>query len=146
MVRGYDRDGIRFATWVGHGRDPEVAYLDVTQLVIGAAEMAGEGWYLFPGGRSYNILGGEVTGPIDPAVLHRISHGVLDSQGSQWFRLDGPDDACGKTNELCDVALRTPSLAIPYHEPGAFHLDADFALQWVTWHEPVRAGVLRRAV
>jgi hypothetical protein len=28
MMSRYDQNGIRFAIWVGHGRDPEVAYLD----------------------------------------------------------------------------------------------------------------------
>jgi hypothetical protein len=145
MVRAYDRDGIRFATWVGHGRDPEVAYLDATQLVIGSAELAADGWRLFDKGRSYNVLGGEVEGPIDRAVLHRISHSVLDRDGARWFLLDGPGQVCGKTNELCDLALPAPTPGTPYHEPGSFHLEADFCLQWVTWDEPIRAGVLRRA-
>jgi hypothetical protein len=146
MVRAYDRDGIRFATWVGHGRDPEVAYLDATQLVIASAELVADGWHLFGTGRSYNVLGGEVEGPIDPAVLHRISHSVLDRDGARWFLVDGPGQGCGTTSELCDLALRTPSLGTPYHEPGRFDLSADFGLQWVTWDEPIRAGVLRRAV
>ena len=146
MVHAYDQNGIRFACWVGPGRDPEVAYLDATQLVIGSAELRVDGSYLAERGQSFNTLGGDVRGPIDPAVLHRISHSVLDRNGSQWFLLDGPDDACNDTGELCEVALRTPTLDIPYHEPGVFHLDADFALQRVTWEDPIRAGALRRAV
>lgn len=146
MVRAYDRDGIRFATWAGHGRDPEVAYLDDTQLVIGSAELTTEGWFLFDTGKSYNVLGGGHEGRIEPAVLHRISHTVLDLEGSQWFRLDGPSDACGQTSELCEVALRAPQLGTPYRDPGSFHLDSDFALQWVTWDDPGRSGMLRRAV
>lgn len=146
MVRAYDRDGIRFATWVGHGRDPEVAYLDDTQLAIGSAELGTDGWFLFDRGKSHNVLGGVVEGPIDPAVLHRISHTVLDRDGSPWLRLGGPDDACGQTTELCEIARRTPHLGLPYHEPGSYRLDSDFALQWVTWADPGRSGVLRRAV
>jgi hypothetical protein len=146
MVRAYDRDGICFATWVGHGRDPEVAYLDDTQLVIGSAELRTDGWFLFDAGKSHNVLGGVCEGPIDPAVLHRISHTVLDREGSQWFLLDGPDDSCGKTNELCEIARRTPHLGLPYHKPGLFLLASDFALQWVTWGDAGRSGVLRRAV
>jgi hypothetical protein len=146
MVRASDRDGIRFATWVGHGRDPEVAYLDDTQLVIGSAELTIHGWLLLATGKSHNVLGGVVEGPLDPAVLHRIAHTVLDREGAPWFRLDGPDDACGDSNELCEMARRTPHLSLPYHEPGSFHLASDFALQWVTWGDPGRSGVLRRAV
>jgi hypothetical protein len=146
MVRAYDLDGIRFATWVGHGRDPEVAYLDDTQLVIGSAELRTEGWFLFDTGKSYNVLGGGDEGRIDPAVLHRISHSVLDREGSQWFGVDGPGDACGQTTRLCEVARRTPQLRTPYRDTGSFHLSSDFALQWVTWDDPGRSGVLRRAV
>jgi hypothetical protein len=146
MARTYDRNGIQFATWMGPGRDPEVAYLDATQLVIGSAELTTDGLHLFATGRSFNTLRGEVQGVIDRSVLHRILHTVLDRDGSQWFHLDGPDNACDGTGELCEVAMRTPTLDIPYHEPGSFHLDVGFALQWVTWTEPVRVGVLRRAV
>jgi hypothetical protein len=146
VVRAYDRDGIRFATWVGHGRDPEVAYLDDTQLVIGAAELRVDGLFLFDTGKSYNVLGGVNDGRIDPAVLHRISHTVLDREGSQWFSLDGPDHSCGQTSDLCELALRTPRLGMPYHEPGSFRLASDFALQWVSWDTPGLSGMLRRAV
>lgn len=146
MVRAYDRDGIRFATWSGYGRDPEVAYLDDMQLVIGSSELRSEGWFLFDTGKSYNVLGGSSEGRLDPAVLHRISHSVLDREGSPWYRLDECSDACGQTNELCDVALRTPQLSTSYRDHGSFHLNSDFALQWVTWDDPGRSGVLRRAV
>jgi hypothetical protein len=146
MVRAYDRDGIRFAIWVGHGRDPEVAYLDDTQLVIASAELRTDGWHLFDEGAASNILGGVVEGPIDPAVLHRISHGTGDGEGSPAFRIDQPDGACGQAHELCEVALGPPHLGTPYREPGSFHLDADFALQWVAWEDAQRAGILRRAV
>jgi hypothetical protein len=146
MIRSYDREGIRFATWVGHGRDPEVAYLDGSQLVIGSAELRIDGWHLFADGAAYNTLGGVVTGRIDPAVLHRISHASLDAAGAQWLQMDGPDAACGQGIELCAVALRHVHPGTPYHEPGSFHVDADFAVQWVAWEDAGRAGMLRRAV
>ena len=146
MVQGYDRDGLRFATWVGTGRDPQVAYLDGTQLVIGSAELRTDGWSLSDTGESYNVLGGMVDGPIDPAVLHRISHTVVDRNGAQWFQIEGADCRRQPAGEPCEVARREPLLAVPYHEPGAFHTDVDFALQWVTWGEPGRQHTLRRAV
>jgi hypothetical protein len=146
MMSRYDQDGIRFAIWVGPGRDPEVAYLDERQLVIGGAELTTDGWCLFNRGSTYNVLGGEVKGPIDPSVLHRISHTVLDRDGGRWFHLDDPDNPCAETTALCAVALPTPMPAMPYREPGAFHLGADFCVQWVTWTDPLRSGVLRRAV
>ena len=146
MVRGYDRDGLRFATWVGVGRDPEIAYLDATQLVIGGAELTLDGWYLFDGGTSHNVLGGMVAGPIDPAVLHRISHTVVDRNGKQSFQIGRAGCPLPRGSELCEVALREPLLDLPYHEPGAFYIDADFALQWVNWGDPGRERALRRAV
>ena len=146
MVRLYDRGDIRFAIWVGHGRDPEVAYLDDTRLVIGSAELRTEGWFLFDGGKSYNVLGGGHQGSVDPRVLHRISHSVVDRDGSQWFLLDRPDEACGQTIDLCDIALGSPQLSTPYQDPGVLHLDTDFALQWVAREGPGRSGRLRRAV
>jgi len=146
MVRAYDRGEIRFATWIGHGRDPEVAYVDDRQLVVGSAELRTSGWFLFDSGTSSNVLGGGHEGPIDPAVLHRISHSVVDRDGSQWFRLDPPEDACGQTNELCEVALRAPRVGTPYGKAGSFRVDGDFALQWITWEDGSRSGSLRRAV
>jgi hypothetical protein len=146
MVRGYDRAGLRFAIWVGVGRDPEIAYLDATQLVIGGAELTLDGWTLFDKGDSYNVLGGMVEGPIDPAVLHRISHAVVDRGGKESFEVGRADCRRPAAGELCEVALREPLLAVPYHERGAFYIDADFALQWVNWGDPGRERVLRRAV
>ena len=35
---------------------------------------------------------------------------------------------------------------MPYHEPADFHVVAEFAVQWVTWTDPLRSGILRRAV
>jgi len=137
---------MRFAIWVGHGRDPEVAYLDDRQLVIGGAELTTNGWSLFNRGTTYNVLGGEVKGPIDPSVLHRVSHTALDRDGRRWFHLHEPDNACGETTELCAIALRPPVPPMPYREPGKFQLGADFCVQWVTWTDPLRSGVLRRAV
>ena len=70
MVRAYDRGEIRFATWIGHGRDPEVAYVDDRQLVVGSAELRTSGWFLFDSGTSSNVLGGGHEGlSIQPSCI-----------------------------------------------------------------------------
>jgi hypothetical protein len=143
---GYDRGAIRFAIWVGRGRDPNVAYLDATQLVVTTTELTTRGLLLYATGASSNILGGIRKGPIDRGIRHRIAHGMADAEGAPWFVVDGAADACVPTDGLCDLALPDPVLDLPFQEKGSFHLDADFALQWALWQDPLRAGVVRHAV
>jgi hypothetical protein len=145
-MHAFDRHPIRFAIWVGPGRDPEVAYLDARQLVLTSSELTTDGLALHATGRVYNILGGSTELPLDAAVSHRIRHAALDRTGSPWFVIDGSGPSCIERDGLCDLAEPNPVPRLPYHDPGSFALGPNHALRWVTWDDPLRADILRHAV
>ena len=141
-----DLGDIRFAAWVGPGRDPQVAYLDARQLVIGTAELTTHGWLLHDDGTTANVLGGVCDGPIDRAILHRVAHTLAEPTGEPSFMLHGGAGSCIAIDGLCDLAQGDPRPPMPFDEPGSFWLGPDFAVQWATWEDAARAGTLRRAV
>ena len=146
MIHTFDRQGIRFAIWTGHGRDPEVAYLDGRLMVIATSELRQTGWRLHGSGLSYNILGGERRGEIDAAVLHRIVHAAVGRDGRPFFDVDEPCDDRLSSDGFCGTAERQPRPGTPAEPEGFFVIGEGFAVQWVTWEDIGRVGVVRRAV
>lgn len=141
-----DRHDFRFAIWTGHGRDPEVAYLDGRLLAIATTELGTTGLRIYPSGVSSNVLGGERRGDIDPAALHRIVHAAVDVDRGPIFELDEPCDGPVGVDGLCEAARREPRPGTPADPVGSFAIEDGFALQWCTWEDAGRDGVLRRAV
>lgn len=146
MLHPYHHEAIRFATWVGPGRDPQVAYVDERQLVVASSELGTEGLVLHPSGSSLNTLGGARSGTIDDAVLHRIVHTVVDQMGAALFRLGTPCTAPRGPDGLCDTGRRTPLPGTEAAPRGSLVIMDPFVVQWVRWADPLRAGVLRRGV
>ena len=145
MVHSYDRYGIRFAAWVGHGRDPELAYLDARQLVITSSELGTAASVLYETGATYSVLGGVRHGDVVAAVLHRLAHTVVDAVGAPRYSLQAAAP-CTPLDGLCDTARQEPRPGTPADPEGRLVIEAAFALQWVTWADMPRAGTLRRAV
>ena len=140
MVETHDHQGVRFAVWTGHGRDPEVAYLDERLLAIGTSELGATGWLLYGSGLSLNVLGGVRRGAIDEAALHRMAHTAVDVE------LDPPCEGPLGSDGLCAAARREPRPGTPAEPAGSFVIEEGFAIQWVAWEDILRRGVLRRAV
>jgi len=92
-----------FVAWCSGERDPAVAYLDARQLVVGAAELTSGGWSLWPDGTMFTPSGWEYRGPIERAVLHRLSHTL------QQF-LAEPSASCNGPDGLCEIALGEPPI------------------------------------
>jgi hypothetical protein len=146
VFRTYDHDGISFAIWSGHGRDPEVAYLDARQLAIATSELGETGLQLHGSGVSYNSLGGACPGDLDVAALHRIARASVADDGKPILSLGARcEDPLGPDG-LCETARREPRPGTPADPVGSFALEAVFALQWASWDDLPRDGVLRRAV
>ena len=145
MIRIRDEGAVRFAVWLGPGRDPQVAYLDARQMSIATSELGTTGRMLHRAGQSYNVLGGHRRGDIDPAILHRIAHGVTGRDGTASFELESPCTAPA-SDGLCAIARSEPRPGTEAEPPGSLALEPGFALSWVAWADPDRAGVLRRAV
>ena len=146
MFRIYDRDPIRFAVWSGHGRDPQVAYLDGRLLAVTTSELGEKGWHLYGSGSSYNVLGGARPGDIDAAALHRIVHASAARDGEPAFGLDVPCEHSLGPDGLCETARREPRPGTPADPLASLVLEDGFAIQWVTWDDALRHGILRRAV
>lgn len=146
VFHAYDRNGIRFALWTGHGRDPEVAYLDARLLAIATSELGTSGLQLHGSGVSFNVLGGARAGDIDSAALHRMVHGGLGGDGKMGLGLPGRCAEPLALDGLCETAARDPRPEMPAEPTGSFVLESDFALQWVIWDDGRRDRPLRRAV
>ena len=146
MFRVYDRHGCRFGLWTGHGRDPEVAYLDARLLAICTSELGTTGLQLHGSGISYNILGGARQGDIDPAALHRLAHAALDDDGKARLGLVRPCEEPVGPDRLCETAARQPQPGTPADPTGSFAIEGGFALQWVMRDDVVRGRAVRRAV
>ena len=145
MIHTHEGHGIGFAVWTGHGRDPQVAYLDARLFAIATSELGKTGWLLYGSGVSYNALGGERRGAIDPAALHRMVHAVVDGRGAPYFELSPPCERPVGTDGMCETARREPRPGTPAEPAGSFVIGEGFALRWVTWEDVVRRGVMRRA-
>ena len=146
MIHTYHRGDIRFAVWVGPGRDPQVAYLDARQSVIASSESGTSGLLLYDSGSSRNALGGQRQGDIDPAVLHRIVHVAADRDGTPLFHLEVRCDEALAHDGLCSTAQTEPRPGMEAEPLGMLVLEERFALGWMTWDDPVRADMLRHAV
>lgn len=146
MFRVYDRHGIRFGLWTGHGRDPEVAYLDDRLLAVCTSELGATGLQLHASGVSYNILGGARPGDIDAAVLHRLAHAALDGDGKPRFGLVRPCEEPVGPDRLCETAAHQPRPGTPADPVGSFAIEGGFALQWVMRDDVARGRAVRRAV
>ena len=145
MSHIYDRGGIRFAIWVGPGRDPQVAYLDARQLVITTSELGTTGLLLHGSGSSYNVLGGQRDGDVDPAVLHRIAHGAIGRDGMASFHLEA-HCAAPAIDALCEIARVEPLPGTETAPLGSLALEPEYFVAWVAWTDLLRDGLLRRAV
>ena len=146
VFRVYDCQGIRFGLWTGHGRDPEVAYLDARLLAIATSELGATGLQLHGSGISYNTLGGARRGDIDPAALHRLTHAALDNDGRRRLGLVEPCKDPVGPGGLCATAAREPRPGTPADPPGSFATGGGFALQWVMRDDVVRGRAVRRAI
>lgn len=146
MIHTYHRGDIRFAIWVGPGRDPQVAYLDARQSVIASSESGTSGLLLYDSGSSRNVLGGRRDGDIDRAVLHRVVHFATDRDGTSLFHLRAPCRDVPAADGLCAAARSQPRPGMEAEPLGSLIIEPAFALQWTTWDDPARADVLRHAV
>lgn len=146
MFRVHDRQGVRFGSWTGHGRDPEVAYLDARLLMICTSELGTTGLQLHGSGTSYNIFGGARHGDSDPAALHRLAHAALDDDGKPCFGLVRPCEESVGPDGLCETAARQPRPGTPADPTGSFAIEHGFALQWVMRDDVARGRAVRRAV
>jgi hypothetical protein len=146
VICTYERGDVRFAIWVGPGRDPQVAYLDARQSVMAGSELGTSGLLLYDSGSSRNLLGGRREGDIDRAVLHRVVHVVTDHDGTSLFHLQAPCRDAPAADGLCAAARSEPRPGMDAEPLGSLVTEPGFALQWVTWDDPVRTDVLRHAV
>ena len=146
MFHAYDHQGIRFALWGGPGRDPQLAYLDARLLAVATSELGTTGLALHGSGSSYNTYGGVRAGEIDPAALHRMAHGAVGSDGEMGLGLPEPCDDRVGPDALCETAAGEPRPGTPAEPAGSFAIESGYALQWVTWDDLGRDGVVRRAV
>ena len=146
VLVSHDRGPIRFALWVGPGRDPQVAYLDARLLAIATTEAGEAGLLLHVRGVSHNALGGERHGDLGPAVLHRMAHAALDRDSDPVLQLPEACAAPRGADGLCATAMDAPRPGTPYDEVGAFAIGDGFAIAWVMRDAVGHGRVVRRAV